>query len=431
MPAFIVVGLQWGDEGKGKLIDLIASEANHVVRGQGGNNAGHTVIAREREYKLHLIPSGILYPHVRCYIGGGTVIDPEVLMTEIEGLKSQGISVKNRLFISPYAHVIFPYHRKLDQLYEKGRKFIGTTKKGIGPCYTDKAKRVGIRICELIEPSLLKERLTDFLGLKNEEIVSIFKEMPFSLEEILVQYEALGKELQEYVKPVEKMLHNALAAGEKILLEGAQGTFLDVTFGTYPFVTSSSTIAGGVCAGAGVGPSKIKHVLGVVKAYTTRVGEGFFPTEFDKNEETMFMGAKEAREFGTTTGRKRRMGWLDVPLVRYAVGLNGVDSIAITKLDILDLLKEIKICVGYRRGADFIDYPLAAQEELKQLQPVYETIPGWESSTKECKKWEDLPSQAKVYLDKIEKLCGVPFSFVSIGPEREKTIVLKDIYANH
>ncbi len=418
MPSVIVVGVQWGDEGKGKMIDLLSLKAKVIVRAQGGNNAGHTIIVDGEEYRFHLIPSGILYPHVRCYIGGGTAIDPEVLLEEMEGLKSRGISLQGRLFISPYAHVIFPYHRDLDKLHEqqKGTHTIGTTGRGIGPCYVDKADRVGIRMCELVRKDLLKERLKFVVSMKSKEVAIDF-------ENLYAQYVSFGEKLSPFISDVELAVSDALDNGDNVLFEGAHGTFLDTTFGTYPYVTSSSTIAAGVCAGAGIGPTKIDHTLAVVKAYTTRVGNGPMPTEAD-----LLLDHHIAREIGTTTGRKRRMGWFDAVLTRQGVRLNGATSLAITKLDVLDKLPSIKICHAYRLGNDLLSTVPPITEDMAKVEPIYEILPGWESDTTGCKHFEELPENAQKYLRRIEELCGAPISIVSVGPEREKTFFTMDIF---
>lgn len=412
------------------MIDLLSEQAKHVVRSQGGNNAGHTIAVRGQEYRFHLIPSGVLYPHIRGYIGGGVAIDPEVLLKEIEGLEAQGIQIRGRLFISPYAHLIFPYHRELDKLQEKkkGAGAIGTTGRGIGPCYTDRVGRVGIRMCQLIDKAILKDSLQATLGLRNEEIEKIYQGKALDFEKLLEEYSAYGAKLAQYVAPVEEEISRALKKNEPVLFEGAHGTFLDVTFGSYPFVTSSSTIAAGVCAGAGIGPTRIDHTLGVVKAYTTRVGNGPLPTALTADEERGFLGHTEAREVGTTTGRKRRLGWFDAPLVRHSVHLNGADSLAITKLDVLDKLPEIKICVGYKRaGKQLSTFPASAQE-WESIQPIYETHPGWQSSTREIGSLEDLPKKAKNYLERLEELSEAPISFLSTGPERHQTLKLRDLF---
>ncbi len=420
MPAIVVVGAQWGDEGKGKMIDILSEQSQHIVRSQGGNNAGHTIAVQGEEYRFHLIPSGILYPHTLCYIGGGVVLDPHVLVEEITGLEKRGIKIQGRLKISPFAHVIFPYHKLLDQMQEKrkGTLAIGTTGRGIGPCYTDKAARVGIRVCEMTQDTLFEKALRAALEYHNQELPSL------EFKTLFEDYRSLGTKLLPFVGDVEGDLARALKKQETLLFEGAHGTFLDITFGTYPFVTSSSTLAGGVCAGAGVGPTAIDHTLGVVKAYTTRVGNGPLPSALSLEEEKKFPDHTEAREVGTTTGRKRRLGWFDAPLVRRAVQINGIDSLALTKLDVLDRLSEIKICTGYKLGKEIFSYPPASVEHLQKIEPIYEVHPGWLSSTKEITSLDGLPTLARRYIQRIEELCEAPTSFISIGPERHQTINL-------
>lgn len=430
MQSVIVVGIQWGDEGKGKMIDLLSEKAKHIVRSQGGNNAGHTIMVGKEEYRFHLVPSGILYPHTRCYITGGTVIDPEVLLKEISELEARGITVAGRLFLSPYAHVIFPYHKELDKLIEerKGGASIGTTGRGIGPCYTDRASRIGIRICELMDKEIFGSRLKSVLTWKNQELQLIFNQAPMDYNTLYTKYLEYGERLKKYVFEAEKAVGTALEGKESVLFEGAHGSFLDLVFGTYPYVTSSNTVAGGVCAGAGIGPSKIDHTLGVVKAYTTRVGNGPLPTAFSKEEEGKFLDHTAAREIGTTTGRKRRMGWFDAALARYGVLLNGVDSLAVTKLDILDDLNEIKICVGYRLNGKTIHTPPALVEDMEKVEPIYETVPGWKKSTKGILKVNEMPENAKKYLQRIEELCEAPISVISVGPERQSTLFVKKFF---
>jgi adenylosuccinate synthase len=442
MNSVVVVGLQWGDEGKGKMIDYLASSYHHIVRAQGGNNAGHTILVAEKEFRFHLVPSGILYPETSCYIAGGVVITPEVLLEEIDALEKQGISIQGRLFLSPLAHVIFPYHRLLDSLSEKSRggqllqqttgssscytggQSIGTTGRGIGPCYMDRAGRQGIRVAELIDSSILENRLKAVLKEKNQIITHIYGLEPLEFAPLFDAYKVLGQRLKPFVADVECMLAGALKKKEKVLFEGANGTFLDVTFGTVPYVTSSWTTASGVAYGAGIGPSRIDHVLGIVKAYTTRVGSGPLPTAFSADEASLFLDNQTAREIGSTTGRIRRMGWFDAVLVKRSVELSGVDSLAITKLDVLDSLKEIKLCVGYRLNGQQISYFPARHEELEKLEPIYETVRGWFCSTKEAKSYHELPKEAKHYLSLIEELCKAPIQYVSVGPEREKTLNL-------
>ena len=421
MPNVIIVGAQWGDEGKGKIIDLLTSRADHIVRAQGGNNAGHTIVIGDQEYKLHLIPSGILHSHTQCYIGAGTVIDPEVLAKEMEMLESRGIELKGRLWISPSAHVILPYHRCFDHLLEKrkGDRAIGTTGRGIGPCYVDKANRIGIRIGEMIRPEIFKRVLKSVLDIKNEELRELYGAEPITESEIKTYVEKLAP----FVAPVERMIHEAVENDAGMLFEGAQGTFLDITHGTYPYVTSSNTIAAGICVGAGIGPTDIDHTLGILKAYTTRVGNGPLPSE----EKNTLIDPKIAREFGTTTGRERRIGWFDAVLAKTAVRLNGIDSLAVTKLDVLDHLPTLKLCVAYSLNGEIIDYVPSLTEDLEQIVPVYEEMPGWQSSTATIDSYEQLPENAKRYLDRVSALCGCPISMISNGPERDRTIILQDV----
>lgn len=423
MPAVAVVGMQWGDEGKGKVIDLLSESAGHIARAQGGNNAGHTVVVSDKEYRFHLLPSGILYPHTKCYIGGGTVIDLKSLLGELGTLRRYGIDFKNRLFISPYAHVIFPYHRLLDELSETVHS-IGTTKRGIGPCYIDKAARVGLRIADLIHQDTFADKLAKTLHLKNRELVKMYGQPPLDIEDVLTEYRTYAAEILPFIAPVEEMLYRASQNGEKILYEGAQGSLLDVTFGTYPYVTSSCTIAGGIPSGLGVGPANINRVVGVAKAYTTRVGNGPFATELSHDEIQFFPDHIAAREIGVTTGRKRRLGWFDVPMLRHSIHLNGADSLAIMKLDILDELDELKICVGYQIGSQKIRNFPATIEELAAVQPIYETLDGWKSSIGAIRSYGALPRAARAYVRRIEELCEVDISLISVGPRRDQTLWL-------
>lgn len=429
MPNIIVIGTQWGDEGKGKVIDLLAERAEFIVRSQGGNNAGHTIVVGGKEFRLHLVPSGILYPHTQCFIAGGTVVDPKVLLEEIEGLKQKGIILKGRLFLSPAAHIILPYHKILDELYEKhkGDLAIGTTGRGIGPCYADKANRIGIRVCELIDPAIFEKKLRSTLSLKNLELQAIFGQSPLDFDTIYREYLTHGQQLASYVCDVEKRISLACKQNKNVLFEGAHGTLLDLTFGTYPYVTSSSTISSGVSAGAGVGPSRIDHTLGVVKAYTTRVGKGPLPSALTQQEQNLFSDHTTAREIGTTTGRKRRMGWFDACLVRHAVCLNGLDSLALTKLDVLDSLKEIKICTSYRLRGQYLDTPPYLVEDLENVEPIYEILPGWNRSTKEITSYEQLPKEADRYIKRICELVNTPISILSLGPQREKTLFIQNL----
>lgn len=421
-----VIGMQWGDEGKGKVIDLLSEKADHIARAQGGNNAGHTIIVEGKEFRFHLIPSGILYSHTKCYIGGGTVIDPESLLAEIEGLKREKIHFEKRLLISQYAHIVLPFHKLFDQLAEKmkGSSAVGTTGRGIGPCYSDKINRIGIRMADLISPVSFRSKLEAVVAIKNRELQKIYDHPPIDVEAVFELYQKFASQLKPYVAPVEELLYKAAKKGAKILFEGAQGALLDVTFGTYPFVTSSSTLAGGVCSGFGFGPSMIGSTVGVAKAYTTRVGNGPLPTELALEELALFPDHLAARELGTTTGRKRRIGWFDAFLLRHTISLNGVDSLAFMKLDILDQLDEIKICIGYKGHSYFP----ATAEELISAEPIYETHPGWKKNTTDITVYDELPINAKKYLRRIEEICEIPISILSVGPDRERTIWIDQFF---
>jgi len=424
MPAIVIVGAQWGDEGKGKITDMLAEGVDMVVRYQGGANAGHTVVVDGQETKLHMIPSGIMYDDKICIIGDNVVIDPKILIEEIDGLEARGISVKN-LRISCNAHLVMPYHRALDELEEslKGKHKIGTTGRGIGPCYVDKAGRVGIRISDLADKEEFIGRLGHTLKYKNLILREIFKHKGFSVEEIADEYFEYGLRLKEHVTDTSHLIHQALCDEQFVLFEGAQGTLLDVTHGTYPFVTSSNPVAGGACVGAGIGPTKIDRVLGITKAYTTRVGEGPFPTELD-NEIGEHI-RKKGGEFGTTTGRPRRCGWLDALLLRYSVRINGMSALAMTKLDVLDEQPSIKICVGYRVGNKDIDYFTSEFRKLRTCTPIYEELPGWLTNTSKIQDYRDLPPEAKAYIRRVEKLIKCPISIISVGPDRNQTVILR------
>jgi adenylosuccinate synthase len=418
--ATVLVGAQWGDEGKGKVIDILTEDVDYIARYQGGNNAGHTVVIGDDKYVLHLIPSGILHEKKICVIGHGVVVDPKALLEEIELLRSKGIFCDGRLKISDKAHVIFPYHKKLDELRElrkKGR--IGTTKKGIGPCYADKVSRSGIRIADLFDREYLKKCLAANVEEKNAILKNLFGAPGFSVEEIFNEYIQYADRLEEYVCDTTVLLNEALNSGRSILFEGAQGTFLDVDYGTYPFVTSSNSTAGGACTGAGIGPSRITRVIGVVKAYTTRVGEGPFPTEF--KEDLMEKIRKKGGEFGATTGRARRCGWFDSVLVKNAVVINGIDNVVITKLDVLDELEKIRICTEYRyKGKTYRNIP-GIPNFLEDCEPVYEEHPGWQEDTSEVTSYNGLPKNAKKYLARIEELIGTDIIIVSVGKSRKQT----------
>lgn len=427
MSSVVLVGAQWGDEGKGKITDFLAQKADLVVRYQGGNNAGHTVVVEGKEYKLHLIPSGILYPDKTCVIGNGVVIDPGVLIKELDYLESQGISTAN-LRISGRAHVIMPYHRRLDEVEEerRGANKIGTTKRGIGPAYMDKAARIGIRMVDLMDAEEFKEKLARNLVEKNHLLSRVFDAPGFDEQEILTEYQAYAERLRPYVADTSIVIDEGRKAGKNVLFEGAQGTLLDIDHGTYPYVTSSHPIAGAACIGAGVGPTVIDKVIGVAKAYTTRVGEGPFPTEL--NDEIGNAIRRAGNEFGTTTGRARRCGWFDAVILRYSVRVSGLSSIAITKLDVLDTLPAIKICVGYRyQGNTITDFP-DSLKKLAQCDPIYEEMPGWMSDTSGCRSLEDLPENARRYVERLQELCECPASILAVGPDREQTIVLDQLF---
>ncbi len=415
----ILVGAQWGDEGKGKIIDVLTETADVVVRTQGGNNAGHTVYLGPKKYVLHLIPSGILRKGKMCIIGNGVVVDPIGLVAEIDTLKKQGVTVKD-LFISESAHLVLPYHRELDSQREilKGKNKIGTTKRGIGPAYGDKAARTGLRMIDLINP----ERFEGLLRAKikeNNEILKAFGAKPLSFAKIHAEYREAGRRLKPFVTNTVVLLHKATSRGADILFEGAQGTFLDIDHGSYPFVTSSNTTAGGACTGSGVAPNKMDRVMGVMKAYTTRVGEGPLPTE---NAEIADMLHAMGREFGATTGRARRCGWFDAVATRYSAIINGIDELAVTNLDGLDTLDTIKVCIGYRAGSAKLDYVPADIEVLAMCQPIYAEFPGWKTDTSKCRKWKQLPPKARSYLKAIAELTGAKLKIASVGPAREQTI---------
>lgn len=422
MPANIVVGTQWGDEGKGKIIDIIASRADVVVRSQGGNNAGHTVVNDGQTYKLHLIPSGILYKNTACLIGAGVVLDPKDFLSEIDDLSSRGISFDN-LKIDPRAHVVMPWHITLDGLSEKfrGNSDIGTTKRGIGPCYMDKYERCGIRVYDLVHPEVFAEKVRMTGKLKNKIITEVYGGEPHDIEAIIKEYTEYGKRLEKYVDDVSVIVYEAAKANKTIMFEGAQATLLDIDFGTYPYVTSSHPLSAGVCVGTGVGPMIISNIIGVAKAYTTRVGKGPFPTEL--NDEIGETIRNKGGEFGTTTGRPRRTGWFDAVIVRHSVRVNGLSSLAINKLDTLGGIGDLKVCVAYKKpdGTVIENFP-AALEELADCVPVYETLKGFDDDVSSCRSFDELPEACKKYIERLEELCDCHISMVGVGPDREQII---------
>ena len=422
MANIVLVGAQWGDEGKGKIIDVLTGAAQIVVRSQGGNNAGHTIVHGDKRYVLHLIPSGILRPGKVCVIGNGVVIDPVALVGEIEGLRREGVAIENNLFISDCAHLVLPYHRLLDESREqrKGKGKIGTTKRGIGPAYGDKAARTGLRMVDLMQPKVFAAKLQDRVREANH-ILRTFGVKPISFTQVEAAYRQAAEVLRPFVTNTVVYLHDALAARKKILFEGAQGTFLDLDHGTYPYVTSSNTTAGGACTGSGVPPHRVDEVMGVMKAYTTRVGEGPFPSE-DAGITDMLHGM--GREFGATTGRARRCGWFDSVATRFATMVNGIDSLAVTNLDGLDTVEIIKICVAYRLDGQMVRVPPADHEAFARCVPMYEEMPGWLASTEKARRYEDLPPAARRYLRKICALSSAKLGIVSVGPRRTQTIRL-------
>ncbi len=428
MSVFIVLGSQWGDEGKGKMTDYLAKGADVVVRFQGGNNAGHTVEVGDKQYKLHLVPSGILYKDKINIIGNGVVLDPKALFEEMNYLKDLGVDISPKnLIISDRAHLIMPYHKILDGIKERarGKKDIGTTGKGIGPCYTDKMERSGIRVCDLMHQNVFRENLKENLKTKNDIITKVYGEKALNFDTIYNEYVDYAKKLAPYVKDISVEVYNSIKAGKKVLFEGAQGTLLDIDYGTYPYVTSSSTIAGGVCIGSGIGPTMITGAVGIAKAYTTRVGKGPFPTElFDKTGEWI---RENGHEYGVTTGRARRCGWLDLVILKTSSRVSGLTSFAITKIDTLAGLEKVKMCTGYKFNGKVIDYIPASLEDLAKCEPVYEEFEGWGREIENAKTYDELPQNAKKYLSRIEEFTGTKVSIVSVGPRRDQTIDVSEI----
>ncbi|WP_097028255.1 adenylosuccinate synthase [Clostridium peptidivorans] len=428
MSAYVVLGAQWGDEGKGKMTDYLAENADVVVRYQGGNNAGHTVEVGEKQYKLHLIPSGILYGNKLNIIGNGVVLDPKALFEEMEYLKELGVEITPKnLLISDRAQLIMPYHRVLDGIKERARgsKDIGTTGKGIGPCYTDKMERSGIRVCDLMHTEVFKEKLEENVKDKNDIITKIYREEALDFDSVFEEYMNYAEKMREYVTETSVVVYDSIKAKKEVLFEGAQGTLLDIDYGTYPYVTSSNTIAGGVCTGAGVGPTMITNAVGIAKAYTTRVGKGPFPTELsDKTGEWI---REKGHEYGVTTGRARRCGWLDLVILKTAARVSGLTSFAVTKIDTLAGLDTLKVCIGYNFNGKVIDYVPASLEDLAKCEPIYEEVKGWDESIENARSYEDLPENAKIYLKKIEEFTGTKISIVSVGPKRDQTMNVNEL----
>lgn len=428
MSAFIVLGAQWGDEGKGKMTDYLAEEANVVVRFQGGNNAGHTVVVGDKEYKLHLIPSGILYEDKLNVIGNGVVVDPKALFEEIDYLEGVGVNVTpEKLIISDRAHLIMPYHKVLDKLKEKarGKNDIGTTGKGIGPCYTDKFERCGIRVCDLMHEDVFTEKLKENIEMKNAYITNVLGGEPVNFDEILKEYLEFAKKLRPFVQDTSVRVYNDIKADKTVLFEGAQGMLLDIDYGTYPYVTSSNTTAGGVANGVGIGPNMITNAVGITKAYTTRVGKGPFPTEL--LDETGEWIREKGHEYGVTTGRSRRCGWLDLVIVKTACRVSGLTSLAVTKIDTLAGLEKLKVCVGYKFNGEVIDYFPASLEDLAKCEPIYEEFEGWGEEVANVRSYDELPENAKKYLKRIEEFTDTKISIVSVGPKRDQTMRVKTL----
>ena len=428
MSTVVITGTQWGDEGKGKIVDYLAQQADTVVRFQGGSNAGHTVAVNGEEYKLRLLPSGILYKGTHCVVGNGVVVDPQCMLEEMDAMMARGIDVSG-IRLSNRAHVVMPYHKLIDGIgdEERGENKIGTTKRGIGPCYIDRDDRIGIRVCDLIDKEEFAKRLKEVLPLKNAILEKIYNHAPLDYDEILKEYEGYAERLRPYVCDTIALLNEEVDEGRKILFEGAQATMLDIDYGTYPYVTASHPISGGVGVGAGIAPKKIDKVVGVVKAYCTRVGEGPFPTEQLNDIGDKLRDA--GHEYGTVTGRPRRTGWLDACVVRYAGLLSGIDYMAITRLDILDDFDEIKMCVNYKFDGKILNEMPASLKVLAKVEPVYETFKGWKTDISKIRNYEDLPENAKKYLQRMSEVTNINIGIVSVGPNRDQTIVVaKNIF---
>jgi adenylosuccinate synthase len=428
MPVQIVVGAQWGDEGKGKIVDHLSEKVDIVARYQGGANAGHTVVLptkkgkEEKEYVLHLIPSGIFHPHVKCVIGNGVVLDPVALMTEIQQLKEAGIKISGRLLLSHNAHLIMPYHKMLDAARERGAEKIGTTGRGIGPAYNDKYTRTGIRVVDLLNRDVLCKKLKRNIEASNELLSKLYQTKTLDVEAIINEYQEFDRKFDEYITDTSEYLDAALKKNKRVLAEGAQGALLDIDHGTYPFVTSSNPTSGGACTGLGIPPTSINSIIGIVKAYSTRVGNGPFPTEL--NNEIGERLRKIGGEFGATTGRPRRCGWLDAESLRYSVRINGIQRVAITKLDVLDEFKEIKVCIGYKvNGKKLKHYPTDSQT-LDIVEPVFTTFKGWQTKTSDVRNYKKMPKEARQYIEAVGKMIGAEIWMVSVGARRDQTLIV-------
>lgn len=422
MPATVVVGTQWGDEGKGKLTDLLAGEMDMVVRYQGGHNAGHRIVVEGEAFALQLVPSGVLYPHIRAVIGNGVVVDPAVLLKELDTLSAKGIDV-SRVVVSGNAHLIMPYHQELDRVTERylGKNALGTTKRGIGPAYADKASRIGLRVQDLLDPKIFREKLDLVLMEKNPLLTRVYNRLPINADELADHYlNDLAPRIIPMVADTVTLVHDALARGERILLEGAQATFLDLDHGTYPYVTSSNPVASGACTGSGLGPRDLDRIVGIAKAYITRVGAGPFPTELDGELGELLVD--RGHEYGTNTGRRRRVGWFDAVMARQARRLNSLSEIALTKLDVLDTLETIKVCVAYEANGERYEYPPYHQSVLHDVVPVYEELPGWCEDITHCTSYDQLPKAARDYVAYLSDVTGVPISVVGVGPGREQFV---------
>jgi len=422
VPATVVVGTQWGDEGKGKLTDLLAGEMDMVVRYQGGHNAGHRIVVEGEAFALQLVPSGVLYPHIRAVIGNGVVVDPAVLLKELDTLSAKGIDV-SRVVVSGNAHLIMPYHQELDRVTERylGKNALGTTKRGIGPAYADKASRIGLRVQDLLDPKIFREKLDLVLMEKNHLLTRVYNRLPINADELADHYlNDLAPRIIPMVADTVTLVHDALARGERILLEGAQATFLDLDHGTYPYVTSSNPVASGACTGSGLGPRDLDRIVGIAKAYITRVGAGPFPTELDGELGELLVD--RGHEYGTNTGRRRRVGWFDAVMARQARRLNSLSEIALTKLDVLDTLETIKVCVAYEANGERYEYPPYHQSVLHDVVPVYEELPGWCEDITHCTSYDQLPRAARDYVAYLSDVTGVPISVVGVGPGREQFV---------